>query len=725
MSGFEELAHQAAAAQAAGNSPLAEQTYRQMLALSPRHTTVLRDLAWLLANGDRSDEAVDLLRQAIDSNPRMASYHSELAALMRRVGQTEQAIDEYRIAVRMNPTDGEAFYNLGNALLSLRDFAAAAAAYQQTLSISPADIDANLNLGVARKELGQLAEAKTSFQRTLALKPDSAEALVNLGLVARTENNLDAAADYYHRALALQPNHALAHAHFGALLQAQGRLSAAVQSLHRAIECRPGYATAHSRLAAVYEELGQWRKSREHYAEALRLAPSDALRIRAALVLPIIAESQAEIDEARRQVRNDLAELEQQALRIDDPVNEVSVPLFYLAYQGKNECELQTRFAELLRRTTPSLSFTASHIGKTIPTHGRRIKIGFVSQNLRAHTIGKLSAGLIRELDRRRFEVTVFQFPGHDDSMSRFIADSANNVIVLPWPLAEARDAIAARELDVLYFPDVGMDPTTYFLAHARLAPVQCVTWGHPLTTGISTIDYFISSRDLEPADADAHYREKLVRLEHLTNYYYRPDAAPRERSRADYGIDPQAHWYTCPQTLFKLHPDNDALWTKILQADPLATIVLLEGKHAAWQELLRSRLAKSLGADVSRVRFVPRQTLVDFQQLLALSDVMLDPLHFGGGDTSYEGFAVGTPIVTLPGNFLRSRITYTMYRQMGLDELVAQNAEDYVTKAVRLATDRPYRDAVSGRIRVANQAIYENATSVRELEDFLEQTLQ
>ena len=114
------------------------------------------------------------------------------------------------------------------------------------------------------------------------------------------------------------------------------------------------------------------------------------------------------------------------------------------------------------------------------------------------------------------------------------------------------------------------------------------------------------------------------------------------------------------------------------------------------------------------------RQPLPAFRRLLEVADAMIDPLHFGGGDTSYEGFAVGTPIVTLPGGFLRNRITYAQYTAMDIDDAIASDAEDYVKIAVRLATDPDARADVSRRILEHNEKLYENALAVRELEEFL-----
>jgi predicted O-linked N-acetylglucosamine transferase (SPINDLY family) len=291
-----------------------------------------------------------------------------------------------------------------------------------------------------------------------------------------------------------------------------------------------------------------------------------------------------------------------------------------------------------MRHASPSLDYVAPHcLSPDIAGRKRRIKVGFLSQHFYAHTIGKLNAGLIHELDRDRFEVVVFRLPGHDDGMAQFIAQGADSCLAVSPQLVPARQQIAEQQLDVLFFPDIGMDPLTYYLAYARLAPVQCVTWGHPLTTGIPTIDYFISSRDSEPDEAESHYTERLVRLPHLTNYYYKPTPPRHAKAREDFGFDQAAHLYVCPQSLFKLHPDNDLIFGDILQKDPRARIVLIEGKQSTWTELLRKRQQKAMGLRADRIHFIPFQPLTDFRQLLALADVVLDPLHFGGGDTSYE----------------------------------------------------------------------------------------
>jgi protein O-GlcNAc transferase len=251
------------------------------------------------------------------------------------------------------------------------------------------------------------------------------------------------------------------------------------------------------------------------------------------------------------------------------------------------------------------------------------------------------------------------------------------------------------------------------------MAPVQCVGWGHPDTTGSPAIDYFLSSELLETADADEHYTERLVRLPAMGVYYHRPERPIHCRNRMDFGFAEDAHLYACPQTLYKFHPDFDAVIAGILQSDPRAEIVLLEGRVASWTNNLRRRFARTL-PDSDRVRFIPSLSYEDFLSLLTISDVILDPLHFGGGNSSYEALAMETPVVTLPSLYLRGRITMALYKKMAFTELVVSSPQQYIESAVRLATDPDWNYFVRNQIREKNSILFEDLAEIRGLEQFL-----
>jgi protein O-GlcNAc transferase len=295
----------------------------------------------------------------------------------------------------------------------------------------------------------------------------------------------------------------------------------------------------------------------------------------------------------------------------------------------------------------------------------------------------------------------------------------------VPRQPATARRQIAELDLDVLVFADVGMDALTQTLAYSRMAPIQCVTWGHPDTTGSPAMDYFVSSQLAETDEADAHYSERLVRLPNLGVYYARPAASGPVRTREFFGLDAARHVYLCPQTLFKFHPEFDQVLRGILEADPLGDLVVMEGRVPNWTHRLRQRWAGTLGESAARVRFVAAQPNADFLQLLAQADVILDPFPFGGGNTTYEALAVGTPVVTWPGRFLRGRLALAMYRKLGWADCVVDSAEAYSGLAVRLATDVSFRAAVREKIRVTIPALFEDADEVRGWEAFFREAVE
>jgi predicted O-linked N-acetylglucosamine transferase (SPINDLY family) len=283
-----------------------------------------------------------------------------------------------------------------------------------------------------------------------------------------------------------------------------------------------------------------------------------------------------------------------------------------------------------------------------------------------------------------------------------------------------AHRVIAETEMDVLFYTDIGMEPYTYFLAYARLAPVQCTTWGHPVTSGIRNIDYYLSCEDFEPPDAEQHYSEKLVRLGSPPTYYERPQLPRNAKARADYPWDADKHLYFCPQTLFKFHPDFDEALGNILRRDQDGQVVLINSRHQHWLDLLLARFHRSIPDVVDRIVVLPFQSPEDYLNLLHKCDVILDTFHFVGGSSSLQALGLGTPIVTLPGQYQRGRFTFSYYKMMKYLECVANDPEDYVRIAVRLGTDPEYRRQVSEQIAARNNILYENISVVQEIEQFL-----
>ena len=486
-------------------------------------------------------------------------------------------------------------------------------------------------------------------------------------------------------------------------LQAQGKEAEAEPMYRRAIELDPRLPTPRQNLGLLLVNLGRPKEAVAEYEPLLRIAPTPLNRLLNALVLPVLYQSTAEIDEWRHRILHELDAMIDEGIVVDTTSTFIPTT-FYLAYQGKNDREVAERISQIVRGPNLVEPRPAKERGKT--------RVGFVSAYFRDHTIGRLNLPTVRDLNRDKFEVVVFYAGEGTDPLSERFRQCASEWTRLPRDVAAARRMIAEKRLDVLIFADVGMDAMTSTLAWSRMAPVQCVTWGHPATTGSPCMDYFLSSERLESDDGQDHYTERLVRLPGLGIYYDRPSLSPRRIGRKGLGLPEDRRLYVCPQTLFKFHPDFDLILADILNRDPNGDLVLIKAKPT-WTEQLRKRLVGSLPEFSSRVHWLKPMPNENFLSLLETADVLLDPIHFGGGNSSLEAIAIGTPVVTMPGKFLRSRITAALYGEHNCRaEFVASTPQEYVDFAIRAAKDRR-------RIEVPD--VFGNANSLRAMEEFLE----
>jgi len=738
--------------------------FETMVRLEPANAAARFNLGNLYRVLGRPQAAQAAHREAARLDPRLANVDASgvqstatprapeaerLAALgTQHLNRKEyrQAIESLRLAAELEPSWSEVWNNLGVSEMYGAPLDKAEASLRRAVELTPDASDAWNNLGLVLLRVGRLDESVASFERSLAQQPDSADVACNLGNALRKQGYTHRALDAWLHTVALEPRHAVALGKAGLALHELGRASEAdglfqrafeldprsadvlnnwgnvhqdLQDFERALECYqqavaadPDFVPAHCSLGYLLNDQGHLEQARQSLERALELQPDNLVRVMLATALPPVYESMDDLRARRARLESKLTGLIADGVTLD--TTRTIVPtMFYVAYQGLNDRRVQEDLARVY--TAPDLP----------PPRGRRaadgrVRIGFLSRYFREHTIGRLNLGLIKHLSRERFEVHVIAGGTHHDATAEAFRRHADQYHVLPYDPQRSRQMVRDLELELIFYADIGMDPLTYTLGFSRMAPVQCVTWGHPDTTGSAAMDYFISSQLLEVDKADDHYTEKLVRLPDLSVCYERPELGDKPRDRAAFGLDPMRHLYICPQSLFKFHPEFDAVLAEILRRDPLGDLVLLEGKYPYWGQLLMERFARTMPDVVSRVRFMGRLKRVDFLALNAAADVSLDPMHFGGGNTTYEALALGTPVVTLPGDFLRSRISLALYKKMGYFDCVVQTPDQYVDLAVRLGCEPEFRQATQRAILDSADVLFDNRQAVRDLEDFL-----
>lgn len=684
--------------------------------------------AWLglgnaLHAGGSDDEAILAFAQTLKLDPKNEEACANLGAILMQRGSLREAEQLFSGYCVRSPKSARAFNNLGNVLTRLGRLQEAVQTLKKAVSLGPDLVEPINNLGIALATMGLLDEAIACYERANAIRPDMPEVLMNLGAAYQGRGDYKSAANCYLKAIDIRPSMPEAYLNLGSLLHSKLKFVEAETAYRQGLEVSPNFHPLLSALGNLMQNVGEVDVVKSCFERSLAAKEDLGSRIEMAMLSPVVYES---IEEARywreEQVRQ-LSEMGAQDVRLESPFSDVAFTNFYLAYPGLDDRFIQERLAQFFLKAAPSLGWTAPQLadGKS-KRPGKKIRLGVVSTFLVPnHTIGKLFSGLLMHLPRDRFEVVVFRFFHQSPGITKSLDEKVDKVVRLPIKPKEQLSAIAEQRLDVLFYPDIGMAYHTYFMAFARLAPVQVVAWGHPDTTGIPNIDYFVSTGYLDPPGNEAHYSEKLARLALPPCYYEHPPVAPDELDgRKELGLPEDKNLYVCTQTLFKVHPEFRLALKAILERDPKACLVFIDANPYLTRRLSRY-LERDLGKNFKRVIFLKQMIFRSFLGLCAAADALLDTFHFSGGNSSLEAFAYGCPIVTLPSQFMRGRVTAQFYKMMEIDDLIANDADHYVELAVRLANDRAWHDQMRERILAAKGVLFENQKAIDHFADFLE----
>ncbi len=662
--------------------------------------------------------ALPSFQKAIELMPNEADAHFSLGVAQRKMGLFADAAASYRRAIQIKPDYAEAQGNLGNVLKDLGRLDEAADSYRQAVKLKPGFATTHYNLGVVLERLGQLDAAMDSYRRALVLDPDNAVIHNELGNVLTALGRINDAVVCYRRAIELKPDFALAHNNLGNPLKNLGQLDEAIDCYRRALEIKPDFAEACCNLAVALRRRGDLSEAKGYYRKAQELGYS-AARVCEAFMLPDIMGTRQEVMESRVGFEMELDKLIADKVNLSDPLMEVDETNFYLAYQGLNDRNVQIKVAKFYEQACPSLLYTAPHCVKP-RSDTSKIRVGFLSRYMYSHPVSRCFSKIIEAISiREQFEVALISNNPID---TKVYSEFVGKQVRLPYNLAQARGMIAALELDILVYLDIGMEPLSYFLAFSRLARTQCVLAGHPVTTGISNMDYFLSADPMEPLNGDEHYSEKLVRFPMPPVYFSRPSLPAQFKTRAELNLPENRRIYMCPMKLQKLHPDFDEAITRILQLDANGVVVLFEDyMWPYWKKAVLERFEMTIPAEVrGRIVFSPWITSPgDFISAIAAADVVLDPFHFGIGSTAVMTYVTGTPLVTRVGEFMRGRVGAFYCKLLGLADCIAEDTESYAQKAVEIASNQLLRERISATIMNNNNILYDNLQPVKELTRF------
>lgn len=603
-----------------------------------------------------------------------------------------------RVASRdaRTPADAETYFARGNSLIAQGRADEAIACYRSALSLQPEFPEVLSNLGNVLKDQGRLEEAVESYGKAVQLCPEFAEAQFNLGLACQELGQNSRAIACFEAAVALRPDFADAQYSLGYLYANEDRRTEALACFRSALSRNPDFAEA------------RWS---EAMAQLLAVCgpADDAARGRAAFA--------AKLQELERWFDGPRAAVGARAVGSLQP--------FRVAYHEENNRDLLERYGTLCARLMQHWSQRES-IHPIARRRGQRInRVAVVSGHLRNHSVWHaIVKGWFRNIDRRRFELSAFCIAAEEDEQTRLAKGFADHFVQGRRTLRQWVDGILAQRPDCILYPEIGMDAMTLRLASLRLAPLQVAAWGHPETSGLPTIDYYLSSEDFEPAGAQAHYTERLVPLPHLGCYVEPSNAPAIEPDLPAWGLDDNVPLILCPGTPFKYAPAHDAVFAQIASRLRQCQFVFFTHSVPGLSERLRQRLAvtfRSNGLDPeAHLRFIPWLNQPAFHGLMQRADLCLDSIGFSGFNTALQAVECALPIVTREGRFMRGRFASGILKRLGLPELVAATDEEYVALAVRLVEDAPFRKDASERLVARRAALFRDEAPIRALEELL-----
>jgi predicted O-linked N-acetylglucosamine transferase (SPINDLY family) len=388
---------------------------------------------------------------------------------------------------------------------------------------------------------------------------------------------------------------------------------------------------------------------------------------------------------------------------------------FYFSYHGLSSKDYFNKKSNFFRLICPELNYKFTYISNK----NNKIKVAFISDFLiRNHSVFKDRHQIIKKLsDDKRFDVYIITTADLIDNKQVFLK---TNHIKIEVDLLKAKETIEKLNLDYLVYCEIGMNPFFYLLAHMKLAKIQINTWGHSDTSGIDTIDYFMSSKLYEIDSAQNHYSEKLITLNSLCTCYVNPMQKYNINDFKDryfFGFSKKNNIYICPQSIFKLLPDFDEYLLGILEKDPNGILILQDAITGKKDKIIKrfEKFNKNLG----RIHFIGSLQHHIYMNYIYIADVMLDPYPFGGCNSSFEAFSLGIPIVTRPSTMINGRFTNGFYNKLNIFDLICHSKEEYIEKAIKLTSDIEFKNNIIKKIKENSNLLFTEEESFTEWRDF------
>jgi protein O-GlcNAc transferase len=725
-----------------GDTAHADAICVELLDATPSHADAWHLRGLLAFQCSQFERGIEFIRQSLTWNEQQPAAHTNIGNALLELKQPAQALAHFEQAVALNPASATALYGRGSALLQLQHFEAALADFdrallrdatlvpalhgrslalqrlgrveqalnctQEALRLSPDNVDVLRTHGNLLFELRRFEDALTGYNRALQVTPLSVELLNNRGNTLRELCRQDAALESFDRALALDGAQAEAHSNRGNVLLEQGRGAEALVCYQLALELRPEFPEALDNQGLALLQADRPLEAVRSYERLLGVAPQFDL------VRSNLLQARAMCCDWNNYPQ-DRAELIA-SIEAGTPVH--PFPLLAICDSAARLGQAAERF---LARRWPVISGRSfRHPCNRQRAGAGRLRIAYVSADLRQHAVSTLMSGVWERHDRSRFETIAISLrPEDTGAVGRRIRGAFERFVdVSQMSDREAADLMRRLEVDVavdLMGFTRGCRPGIF--SH-RAAPVQTNFLGYAGTTGAPYMDYILADAVVTPAGQESHYREQVVRLPHS----YLPHDDRRELgarpSRSEAGLPDEGFVFCAFTNAYKINPPVFEVWMRLLRDTPHSVLWLRGVGEEARRNLQRE--AEQRRIDGSRLVFAPHVAgMAEHLARQSLADLYLDTLPYNAHSSAVDALWAGVPVLTCAGGSFASRVASSALTAVGLEELITQDLEQYQRRGLELARDPEQLRSLRERLERArsNAPLFDTVRYTRDLE--------
>lgn len=711
-----------------GNVDKADLLFAKAYALDPNNNDTLNLLGIREYQKQNYQRAIDFLSNAHRLHENSAQTLNNLGIAHNALKEFQKALEYLDLAVAIDQGLAEAHNNRGNALKGLHQSGLALEAYQYATQIRPEYAEAISNQGIIFLEEKNYQKAIQFFEQAIRLNPNLAVTFNSLGNAYTDLAEYGQAFQAFDRALQINPKYLDACLNFGISLKKARQYKDSIKCFKHGISLDPSNSKTYFLIGEVFYDMGDRISADASLRKSLELDPKK-IEAQFALTItqvPKVSSDAEELHHSRinlaKEIEN-LQRLEPGQEKIESIIRNIGRHPFYLAYQEEQNLSPLNQYGDICVDSAKTIQALLTKSTPSIATNTKRIRLGIVSHYFCDHPVWHaITKGWVNHLNPELFEIHIFNTNGAEDGETKLARQKVASYTRSQYSVAELAEKIFRANFDALLYPEVGMDSVTKALACLRLAPMQVASWGHPETTGLSTIDYFLSAMSFEPKESEINYREKLIKLPRLGTYFEPEVIRGVKLNLSKLNIDPNVPILICAGSPSKYSPLNDNIFIGIAHRLGNCQFIFFnfqEELTAILKDRLYSAFNKANINPEKYIKFIPFLRRDEFYGLMLQADLYLDTIGFSGFNTAMHAIECNLPIITKEGLFMRGRLASSILKELKLGELITSSSNEYIDRVVALINNKELLASYRAMISTSKANLFNDIEPIKSLEEF------